>query len=273
MSIAIIIPARYGSTRFPGKPLAMLAGQTMLQRVWSLAEKAAEGFDNIQIAVATDDQRIADHANDSGMRVLMTSADYATGSDRVLAAAKMLDIKPEIVINLQGDAPLTPINAIRAIIDAFEDYNRYRVVTPVMRLSWDALDRLRQRKEKSPFSGTTCVTRPDGKAQWFSKQIIPAIRGEDSLRQTMPNSPILQHIGLYGYRMDVLEQFNSFNISTYEQLEGLEQLRLIENRIPIHTVEVSVDEVFISSGVDTPEDMARVETLIQQHGEPMTRVL
>lgn len=269
MSIAIIIPARYGSTRFPGKPLAELAGRTMLQRVWDLAEKAAGDHPDIQIAVATDDERIAEHAEKSDMRVLMTSADYATGSDRVLAAAKMLDKTPDIVMNLQGDAPLTPVVAIRAIIDAFGDYNKYKVVTPVMRLSWEALDKLRERKIKSPFSGTTVVTRNDGKAQWFSKQILPAIRDEETLRQSSKKSPVLQHIGLYGYRMDVLEQFNAFNVSSYETLEGLEQLRLIENHVPVHTAEVEVPEMFISSGVDTAEDMKWVEALIAKYGDPL----
>ena len=272
MKIAILIPARYGSTRFPGKPLAALAGKSMLERVWLTAQRAAEGFDDIHIAVATDDERIADHARDKGMGVLMTSAECATGSDRVLEAAGQISPKPDIVVNLQGDVPIIPVTAIRAILQAFQDGVNHKVVTPVIRLSWSALDNLRERKKTTPFSGTTVVTRSDGLAHWFSKQIIPAIRDEESLRQSNQKSPILQHIGLYGYRMDVLERFSSFNISSYEHLEGLEQLRLIENRIPIHTVEVEVEEALISSGVDTPEDLKRVEDLIARYGDPLEAV-
>lgn len=269
MNIAIIIPARYGSSRFPGKPLAELAGMSMLERVWKTAIKATQGLGPVQMAVATDDARIADHARAKGMAVIMTSTECATGSDRVLAAARQMTPKPDVVINLQGDVPLIPITAIRGVVQAFQEGGAYQVVTPVIRLSWGALDTLRTRKQTTPFSGTTVVTGSDGRAHWFSKQILPAIRGEEELREKHDTSPVLQHIGLYGYRMDVLERFSTFNITSYESLEGLEQLRLIENGITIQTVEVAVEEGMISSGVDTPEDMARVEKLIAEYGDPL----
>lgn len=255
MKIAIIIPARYGSTRFPGKPLAMLGGKTMLGRVVDLARDAAAG--EASITVTTDDQRIADHATEIGVECIRTG-ECATGSDRVLAAAKQMRDKPDFLINLQGDAPFTPVTAIRAIIAAAQDSLAPAVVTPVHQLSWDGLDRLRENKKTTPFSGTTCVRQSNRDAFWFSKNIIPALRKED---RSQPLSPVFQHMGLYGYSYEALEAFCGWPQSHYEQLEGLEQLRFIENGVAIKTVAIDVDH--IHSGIDSPEDLARAEAYLK----------
>lgn len=251
--IAIIIPARYGSTRFPGKPLAKINGRTMLSLVVDVAKNAAQNFKNVSVFVTTEDQRIADHCREIGAECIITSADCATGSDRVLEAVRASKKKYDVVINLQGDAPFTSPDTIIKIITAFQRNKKIEVVTPVHQLSWNNLDALREAKKTTPFSGTTTVLGEDGRALWFSKNIIPAIRKED---RSTALSPIFQHIGLYGFRLKTLQKFCALPQSAYEKLEGLEQLRLLENNIPIHTV--IVDEP-VSSGIDSPEDLERAQ--------------
>ncbi len=269
MKLAIAIPARYGSSRFPGKPLAMIAGKSMLSRVFDIAIKAAESYENISIFITTEDKRIADHATELGAPCISTSASCATGSDRVLSAIRQLDDWPDFVINLQGDAPFTPPSVIKKMIDTYIENPRLEVITPVHRLSWHDLERLRKTKENTPFSGTTAIINENGKALWFSKNIIPAIRNEDALREQTPLSPIHQHIGLYGFRSDVLEKFCRLEQGVYEQLEGLEQLRMLENNINIQSISIDIEEGIIQSGIDSPEDLARAEKHIIKHGEPI----
>ena len=264
MDIAIAIPARYGSTRFPGKPLAEIAGKSMLARVVKVAQETAETFNaidyiNMSIFVTTEDERIADHAKELGIACLMTSDECKTGSDRVLAALRQMSDWPDFVINLQGDAPFTPPSALVALIQAFIDDKNLEVVTPVHQLSWESLDALREAKQTTPFSGTTAIINNDGQAVWFSKNIIPAIRTEE---RSHALSPIHQHIGLYGFRTDVLETFCALPQGHYEQLEGLEQLRLLENGITIQTITVEGDH--LQSGIDTPEDLKRAEKFLKK---------
>ncbi len=267
MKLAIAIPARYGSTRFPGKPLAMIAGKSMLERVSEVAKKATEPYNDIDIFITTEDKRIADHANEIGMACISTPPICLTGSDRVLSAIRQLDQWPDFIINLQGDAPFTSPLVIQKIFGHFKANPNSQVITPVHRLSWTDLDRLRKAKEKTPFSGTTAIINEDKQALWFSKNIIPAIRGEKELRQASPISPIYQHIGLYGFRSDILEKFCSLKQSNYEHLEGLEQLRMLENDIQISAVEIDIDEGMIQSGIDSPQDIKRAEKHIKKYGE------
>ncbi len=264
MRITIAIPARYGSTRFPGKPLAKIGGQTMLSRVVEIAHNIAKEDRDINFFVTTDDDRIADHVAEIGAAFIMTPPECPTGSDRVLAALSQLDAMPDYVINLQGDAPFTPPKVVAALIDAIKNGNKPEVVTPVHRLSWEDLDRLRAAKAETPFSGTCAIVNKEGRALWFSKNIIPAIRKEKELRTEGTLSPVRQHIGIYGYRIDILEKFCTLPQGEYEQLEGLEQLRLIENGIPIKTVEVDILQGTIQSGIDTLEDLNRAENLLTQ---------
>lgn len=268
MSIAIVIPARYGSTRFPGKPLTPIGGLSMLRRVYELAQRASAGIDNVAILIATEDQRIADHAAGFGAHCVMTSDQCRTGSDRVLEAVAQLETRPGFVLNLQGDAPFTPPAMIRRLIDTWQGNPDLSVVTPVVNLRWDELDRLRENKKITPFSGTTCVTDTTGRALWFSKIILPGIRKEDRLRaEGREFSPVKQHIGLYGFRTDVLERFVTLPEGVYEKLEGLEQLRLLENHIPVQTVTVDVALGMVQAGIDSPEDVARAEDMLKKYGD------
>jgi 3-deoxy-manno-octulosonate cytidylyltransferase (CMP-KDO synthetase) len=263
----IIIPARYGSTRLPGKPLAMISGQTMLQRVVNLAKESAKDKRGISIVVATDDERIMEHCRVIDVAAVMTPVDCPTGTDRVQAAIVQLDDKPDFILNMQGDAPLTPPDFLSAMIESFAK-EPTDVVTPVTRLTWDALDRLREDKKVTPFSGTCAVfDEKTGKAFWFSKNIIPAIRKEESLRQQSSFSPVYRHIGLYGYSYDMLMRYNNLSEGHFENLEGLEQLRVIEHGYTIRCVPVDYQGRSSMSGVDSPEDIIRAEALIVKHGE------
>jgi 3-deoxy-manno-octulosonate cytidylyltransferase (CMP-KDO synthetase) len=262
MKTIIIIPARYGSTRFPGKPLVKLAGESMLSRVVTVARKAAERAGGTRVAVATEDQRIADHCKEIGVECVMTSADCPTGSDRVLEAALKLGGDFDFVLGLQGDAPFTPLAAPERMIAAFQNDPTLEVVTPVVQLRWSELDALRESKKITPFSGTTAVIDSSNNARWFSKNIIPAIRKENKLREESEFSPVHQHIGLYGFRFDVLKKFVTLPQGHYEQLEGLEQLRLLENNISIHAVVIDVDVGLAQAGIDSPEDVIRAEKIL-----------
>ena len=205
MRAIVIIPARYGSTRLPGKPLTLIAGQTMLSRVCGIARAATRGNGDIDVAVATDDARIGAHCEEIGAPWVMTPASCPSGTDRALAALRQLPGTYDVVINLQGDAPLTPPDFVTAMLQAFECDPSIEVVTPAVRLSWPELDRLRAQKRETPFSGTCVIVDPNGNARWFSKQIIPAVRDEEALRQQGGLSPVLRHIGLYGYTRKMLE--------------------------------------------------------------------
>lgn len=267
MNAAIIIPARYHSTRLPGKPLVDIAGQTMLYRVGQVAKKAADLIGNTEILVATEDARIVTHAEECGLKGVLTSDACKTGSDRALEALQHVQNTPDFIVNLQGDAPLTPPDFVAAVLKKFQENAELEVVTPVTQLSWDALDTLRQQKTTTPFSGTTAVLDENERALWFSKNILPAIRKEDDLRETNALSPVYRHIGIYGFRTDILERFVTLPQGKYEQLEGLEQLRMLENDIHISAAVVDYKGRPAMSGIDSPEDILRAEALLKEYGE------
>lgn len=230
-----------------------------------MARAATAGMADTRLLVATDDQEIADHARAAGCDAVMTQSGIATGSGRALAAALALPERPGLVVNLQGDSPFQPAGALDAVIGALK--TGAQVATPVVALDWAALDAMRVHKGATPFSGTTCARAADGRALWFSKTIIPAIRDEERLRAAGGPSPVWRHVGLYGYTLDALSRFEAAAPTALEMLEGLEQLRLIELGIAVATVPVAPAR-FDSSGIDTEADIARVEALIAVHGDP-----
>lgn len=267
MKTSIVIPARYASTRLPGKPLAMINGQTMLQRVVRLSQTAALGLKNVSVVVATDDDRITQHCKEIGITSIMTPAEAPSGTDRVAEAVRQMQDKPDFILNMQGDAPLTPPDFLRAMIEAFIA-SPCDCITPVTQLSWEQLDKLRQNKLTTPYSGTTATfDEKTGRAFWFSKMILPAMRKEDELRKKSDKSPVFRHIGLYGYSLNMLEKYGSLPESKFEKLEGLEQLRLLENGYTIRCVPVDFKGRANMSGIDSPEDIVRAEALIAKHGE------
>ncbi|MES3151419.1 3-deoxy-manno-octulosonate cytidylyltransferase [Sphingomonas faeni] len=262
----LVIPARGGSTRLPMKPLRSIAGISLLHRTIGLARRAVALLDDASLVVATDDAAIAAHAGAIGCDAIMTDAAISSGSGRALAAALTIAQRPDIVVNLQGDAPFQSPLAVSAVIAALARGDA-DVATPVVRLDWPALDALRRHKQDTPFSGTTCVRAADGRGLWFSKQILPAMRDEAGLRAE-PVSPVWRHIGLYAYRLTALEAFEAAPQTELERLEGLEQLRLLELGLTIETVEVAPAR-FDISGIDTEADIVRAEALIAEHGDPL----
>lgn len=267
--IAIVIPARYDSKRLPGKPLAMIAGKTMLERVYDIAKSVADDYEQVRIIIATDDERIIRHAETFGAEAVMTPKCCVSGSNRTLEALDALNLKPGVIINLQGDEPLIPPSFIKSLINCMLSDKKIQVATPVAQLSWLELDKLRQHKLTNPFSGTTAVLDANQNALWFSKQIIPAIRNEEKHRNERTLSPVYRHIGLYAYQYEALKRFDELNEGYYEQLEGLEQLRFLENDISINTVNVEYGDWPQMSGVDTSDDLKIAEDIIRHHGELM----
>lgn len=257
----IVIPARMGSTRFPGKPLAEISDISMLRRT----ARVAQAVSGARFVVATDHADIQSHCQTYDLPVVLTSADLKSGSDRALAAANDYDPDADIIVNLQGDAPFTDPSHVLAVIQNLHDCDA-DIATPYVQLTWDELDILRTSKDVTPFSGTTLVHQ-NGKAVWFSKNIIPAIRHETGLRSKTELSPVCRHVGLYAYRRSALKKYSQLKPSYYEKLEGLEQLRALENGMTISAVKVDASRIS-SPGIDTPEDLARAETLIAEFGDP-----
>lgn len=262
----IVVPARFGSKRLPGKPLLTIAGRSLLERVIAIARAAAAQAGNCDVLVATDDARIAAHAEAFGAAVAMTSTDLDSGTVRAHAAALGRPTPPARIVNLQGDAPFIPPAIVADLMHTLRQ-GRAQVATPVFALDWARLDRLRTHKLSAPFSGTTCVRAADGRALWFSKSILPALRDEAALRAASPLSPVWQHLGLYGYTLAALGWFAAAPPGTYETLEGLEQLRFLENGWQVDTVAVDVP-AHVLSGIDTPQDLAKAEEAITRYGDP-----
>lgn len=271
MTDLIVIPARYGSKRFPGKPLMEIAGRSLVSRVIDVARQAAARLHDVDVVVATDDERIVDHVEALGAEAVMTASDISSGTGRALAAARSRASAPGHVVNLQGDAPFVPVEVVCQMMEAARAGGDV-VVTPVVPLSWDDLDILREHKKAAPFSGTTCIRGPGDRALWFSKSILPAIRDEAKYRASMAVSPVLRHIGLYAYSLNALERFEAAPESLYETLEGLEQLRFFALDIPVQTVEIAPPRISMS-GIDTPEDAALAEQMISRLGDPYVGAL
>ena len=265
MSALVVIPSRWGSSRFPGKPLADLRGKTLLQRVILAASQVKQQRRETQIVVATDDERIARHAEINGCRSVMTARELESGTARTLAAVRQCKPQPDHVLNMQGDTPFIAPSTLCETLDALD--GSAEVATPVVQLDWPGLEALREQKVGSPFSGTTCVRGEDGRALWFSKQIIPAIRDEARRKVEQPLSPVFRHIGVYAYTRLALEKFVAGSAGRYEQIENLEQLRFLELGIGVRTVIVSPPRISMS-GIDTPADLKRACDLIDKFGEP-----
>lgn len=285
MKILIGIPARYASTRLPAKPLLKISRKEMLVRVWEIAQKVAQKYPSGEVicAVATEDQRILNFCEEKGIKCYLTSENCKTGTDRIAELVSKLDEKPEFIINLQGDNPTCPPWFLTSLIDAYKKDNNIAVATPVVNLTWETLEKLKESKKKNPYSGTTCIVKLDTgvgiegiteekewDAVWFSKNIIPAVRKEDKLKAVSPEfSPVLRHIGLYAYRTDVLEQIGTLKDTLYsdEVTEGLEQLKFLSMGLKVKAVKVDYQGREALSGVDSPDDLKKAEDFFNTYGE------
>lgn len=261
MSVVIVIPARYQSSRFPGKPLAPLKGasgvsKSLIQRAW---EAASEVAGVSRIVVATDDERIADASKAFGAEVVMTSSKCENGTARCQDALSRLG-DPEIVVNLQGDAPLTPPWFVEALIDAMRD--GAEVATPVLRCDPQTYRNFVEDRKAGRVGGTTAVFGAGGNALYFSKEVIPFVGQEIADGDTVP---VFHHVGLYAYTQAALRQYVSWPAGPLERLEGLEQLRFLENGVPISCVEVEAPgRVFWE--LNNPVDTARIEAALAEIG-------
>jgi 3-deoxy-manno-octulosonate cytidylyltransferase (CMP-KDO synthetase) len=255
MENIIVIPARYGSSRFPGKPLHRIKGLTLIERVWRIAA-AAQGAN--RVVVATDDDRIYQTVSSFGGEVVMTDERCSNGSERCLDAIRKLGVNPSLVVNLQGDAVLMPPWIISDLIFAMNENQSAAVATPAVRLSWNEYSPLVAQKS----GGTYVVFDSQKNALYFSRYPVPFVRN----RPEESFSPVFKHIGLYAYRLHMLEQYLSLPKGELEQIEGLEQLRFLENGLKIKVVETDYRGRRHCS-IDYLEDVKRAEEIIEQQGE------
>ncbi len=285
MKVLIGIPARYASTRLPGKPLMKIGDREMLVRVWETAQSVASHYPAgvVQCAIATEDTRILDFCNQHDMACYITSPDCQTGTDRIAQLADLVPHRPDFIVNLQGDNPTCPPWFIKSMIDGFLKDTTIEVITPVVNLSWDTLERFKESKIATPYSGTCCIvdlpagagieailTQNNFKARWFSKNIIPAIRKTDKLKAQSPEySPILRHVGLYGFRYDVLMQIGTQADTLYSSdiTEGLEQLKFISMGLHVSVVKVDYQGREALSGVDSPKDLEKATAFFEKYGD------
>jgi 3-deoxy-manno-octulosonate cytidylyltransferase (CMP-KDO synthetase) len=256
MSLKIFIPARYGSTRLPGKPLLPIAGIPLLKRVWAIGASVV-GVENT--IVTTDDDRVADFAATFGAKVVMTDPALLNGTMRVAAALEKLGDRPEHVVNLQGDAALTPPWVIRSLVEAMQKDPDVGFFTPATKMSKEATDVLKAAKAAGEAGGTTVTFDRDFNALYFSKSVIPFVRDGADI-------PVYRHIGLYGYRAEVLQRLVALPQGPLEQAEKLEQLRALENGIKTRIVVVDY-KGRSHVGVDSENDRVRAEKLIEAEGE------
>ncbi len=237
-----IIPARFASSRFPGKALAPIAGIPMLERVWTNA-RAAQSLESV--IVATDDERIAQPLRDRGASVIVTRGVYASGTDRVASVARELEC--ELVVNIQGDEPLLDSASIDAAVQLLAAAPMVTVVTPIRSL-----------KEFEDVHTVKVVVGRGDVALYFSRAPVPSVRPERTINMLMDLKGCYRHVGVYAFQREMLLQVASLPASPLEEREGLEQLRFLEQGIPIRVVKRPGP----FQSVDTPADIARVERFL-----------
>ena len=241
-----IIPARYASTRFPAKPLALLGGKPVIQRVYEQVTGVISS-----VVVATDDERIAEVVKSFGGQVVMTSPNHKSGTDRCWEAYQKLGEEYDVVINVQGDEPFIAHSQLKAIMECFEDENTDIATLVKPFVESDGLAAL-----ENPNSPKV-VLDSESRAIYFSRSVIPYLRGVEP-EQWLSSHTFYKHIGMYAFRSDVLGKITSLPQSTLELAESLEQLRWLENGYKIGVGISDVETV----GIDTPEDLQRAEEFL-----------
>lgn len=248
MKILALIPARYASTRFPAKPLALLAGKPIIQHVYERVNRLFPGT----TYVATDDERIASCVEGFGGQYIMTGTHHRSGTDRCHEALTKAPGGPfDIVINIQGDEPFIHENQLRTIVEAFSD-EKTQIATLVKPFAPDASLATLQ----NPNSPKVVVS-PDHRALYFSRSIVPYLRGVEQ-EEWASQHTFYKHIGLYAYRPDVLQEITQLPTSPLEKAESLEQLRWLEAGYRISVGYTDVETI----GIDTPEDLCKAEEFI-----------
>lgn len=262
MSVLIVIPARYASSRYPGKPLVNLTGatgqrKTLIERAW-LAAQSVTGVS--RVVVATDDSRIQQAARSFGAEVVMTSANCINGTERCAEAVENLPVDYDIIVNLQGDAPLTPAWFIEDLITGLQCRPEADIATPVLRCDGATLQALLQDRKADRVGGTTAVFQANGHALYFSKEVLPFTGDRYDLDAA---TPVFHHVGVYAYRVPVLLAYPAWPSGPLEQLEGLEQLRFLEQARQVLCVEVEARGRQFWE-LNNPHDVARIESMMAQ---------
>lgn len=260
MSVLIVIPARYASSRYPGKPLVELRGadgqaRTLIQRSWDAAMQVG-GVD--RVVVATDDARIRAVSEGFGAEVVMTSDTCRNGTERCAEAFDRLGGGFEIVVNLQGDAPLTPHWFVESLVAGLSADPVAEVATPVLRCDGAALNGFLQDRREGRVGGTTAVFGRDRKALYFSKEVIPYTGRRYADDEA---TPVFHHVGVYAYRPSALVAYPRWEAGPLEELEGLEQLRFLERERPVLCVEVEARGRQFWE-LNNPEDVPRIEAML-----------
>ncbi|MDZ7924304.1 MAG: 3-deoxy-manno-octulosonate cytidylyltransferase [Marinagarivorans sp.] len=250
MSFVVVVPARYASTRLPGKPLIDLAGKPMIEHVYRAAQKSGA----VQVVVATDDDRIADAVKAFGGEVCMTRSDHESGTDRLQEVAAFYAWPDDqIVVNVQGDEPLIPPEVIDQVANNLANNPSASAST----LAWPVLDA----EQMFDPNAVKVVADSTGLALYFSRAPIPWHR--DTFATAEPDittAGAMRHIGIYGYKVGLLHQFVTWPMATLESIEKLEQLRILANGQRIHVTAACVP---VPAGVDTPADAERVKALLE----------
>ncbi|MEZ9513161.1 3-deoxy-manno-octulosonate cytidylyltransferase [Vibrio breoganii] len=247
MSFTVIIPARYQSTRLPGKPLADICGKPMIEHVYRQAIQAGAE----QVIIATDDQRVADVATEFGGTVCMTSPDHESGTERLAEVVEKMGIAPDhIVVNVQGDEPLIPPVVIAQVAD-----NLAASTAPMATLGVAIEDA----EEAFNPNAVKVVTDNQGYALYFSRATIPWDRDQFADDKSQLNQPLMRHIGIYAYRAGFINKYINWAPSALEKIESLEQLRVLWYGEKIH---VALAKQTPPPGVDTPEDLEAVRGLL-----------
>ncbi|MDZ7345560.1 MAG: 3-deoxy-manno-octulosonate cytidylyltransferase [candidate division KSB1 bacterium] len=245
--IVVIIPARWASTRFPGKPLANIAGKPMIQRVY---ERVSQARDIDEVLVATDDERIAGAVAAFGGRAVLTPSDLPSGTDRTAFVARQLHA--DIFINVQGDEPLIDPRAVELTATLLLEDETADLATLARRV--------KSAEDLENPNKVRVVLDRFGHALYFSRAVIPYLRDEKDASRRLERFPYLEHIGIYGYRREALFKLTPLPPSSLEEAERLEQLRALENGM---TIKVGICD-FATWGVDTPQDAVEVEKMIRE---------
>lgn len=260
----IVIPARYASSRYPGKPLAQIRGAGGVEK--SLIERSHQAASSViggaRVVVATDDARIAAAARGFGAAVAMTPAECANGTERVAAAIAGEEDISAVIVNFQGDALLTPPSLVDMLIAHMAAHPACPVATIAVRASSSTYDYLVADQSKGRAGGTTVVVGEDGKALYFSKRVLPFI-APDTPAASQP--PVLLHIGIYAYRVGALREYAALAPTMLEQLEGLEQLRFLSHGIPVAVV-VAEAPAWDLIELNNPGDLAIIEAILAKRG-------
>lgn len=267
MAVLLVIPARHASSRFPGKPLVSLRGaggeaRSLIRRSWEAAQ-AVSGID--RVVVATEDERIRDHCRAFGAEVVMTTTAPRNGTERCAETLDRLGGRWEFVVNLQGDAPLTPPWFVEALLAALRrDAGGAAMATPVLRMEGAMLSAFREDRRAGRVGGTTAVFDAQGRALYFSKEVIPFTARPFAEGEA---TPVWHHVGVYAYRPAALEAYRRRDPGPLEEQEGLEQLRFLEMGETVLCVPVEArGRPFWE--VNNPEDVPRLEAMLGALGQP-----